>query len=37
MMLDGSSSLALDAFAIDRFSKSPTQGMAESVAVHPYH
>ena len=37
MMLDGSSSLALDAFAIDRFSKSSTQGMATSVAVPHYH
>ncbi|RDV00989.1 FAD-binding oxidoreductase [Trinickia dinghuensis] len=34
MMLDGTTSLPLDAFAIDRFAKSPTEAAAASVAVH---
>jgi sarcosine oxidase subunit beta len=36
MMLDGATSLPLDAFAIDRFSKSiaPTEGATASAAVH---
>ncbi|WP_206951483.1 NAD(P)/FAD-dependent oxidoreductase [Trinickia acidisoli] len=34
MMLDGAVSLSLDAFAIDRFSRSSAEGLQVSVAVH---
>ena len=34
MMIDGNTSLPLDAFAIDRFSRSPTEHAAASVAIH---